>query len=61
MESFFNEMHRVHLQSDCSGAEGAFYALKELLPGKCDLVSSPLGITSMGCQVFTGLGLPKAS
>ena len=34
MQEFFNEMHPVYLQSDCSGAEGAFMALMELAPAK---------------------------
>ena len=45
MQEFFNEMHPVYLQSDCSGAEGAFMALMELAPGKAKLLASCLDPT----------------
>lgn len=42
MTTFVEQMAPVYLQSDCSGAEGSFYGLQELLGNKCKLISSPL-------------------
>lgn len=44
MVNFFEKMHPVFLQSDCSGAEGAFYGLLSIQPTKSFLMSSHLGL-----------------
>lgn len=42
MQDFINKMHPIYLQSDCSGAEGAFLSLLKMAPYKSKLMSSSL-------------------
>lgn len=49
---FVAQMHPIYLQSDCSGAEGAYFGLHSFMPSKVHLLSSILAFLIQAFVTF---------